>query len=112
IQKRIDDAPIEITISLLTPFVAYPPAEQLGLSGVLAVVTTGMYHGWRIPEMTSSRTRLQAVPVWQMIEFLLNGVIFLLIGLQLPAVVGHLPGHPALQLVRYAVLMSVAVIFI
>jgi Na+/H+ antiporter len=112
IQKRIDDPPIEITISLLTPFAAYLPAEQLGMSGVLAVVTIGLYHGWRIPEITSSRTRLQAGPVWQMIEFLLNGFIFLLIGLQLPAVVGHLTGHPALQLVRYAVLMSVTVIFI
>src|SRR2546430_1450874 len=97
IQKFIDDPPIEITISLLTPFAAYLPAEQLGVSGVLAVVTTGLYHGWRIPEFTSSRTRLQAGPVWRMIEFLLNGFIFLLIGLQLPAVVGHLTGHPASQ---------------
>jgi len=61
---------------------------------VLAVVTTGLYHGWRIPEITSSRTRLQAGPVWQMIEFLLNGFIFLLIGLQLPEVVRHLSIAP------------------
>src|SRR6266496_2838418 len=89
IQKRIDDAPIEITLSLLTPFAAYLPAEQFGVSGVLAVVTTGLYHGWRIPEMTTSRTRLAAGPVWRMVEFLLNGFIFLLIGLQLPAVLHH-----------------------
>jgi len=112
IQKRIDDAPIEITISLLTPFAAYLPAEQLGLSGVLAVVTTGLYHGWRIPEITSSRTRLQAGPVWQMIEFLLNGFIFLLIGLQLPEVVRHLSHRPISQLVLYAGLISVAVILV
>src|SRR6266404_713796 len=112
IQKPIDDAPIEITLSLLTPFAAYLPAEQLGLSGVLAVVTTGLYHGWRIPEMTSSRTRLQAGPVWRMVEFLLNGFIFLLIGLQLPAELHHLSGRAPSQLVWYAVLISIAVILI
>ena len=112
IQKRIDDAPIEITLSLLTPFAAYLPAEQFGLSGVLAVVTTGLYHGWRIPEMTTSRTRLQAGPVWRMVEFLLNGFIFLLIGLQLPAVLHHLSGRAPSQLVWYAVLISIAVILI
>src|SRR5467141_1802648 len=112
IQKRIDDAPIEITISLLTPFAAYLPAEQLGLSGVLAVVTTGLYHGWRIPEMTSSRTRLQSGPVWQMIEFVLNGFIFLLIGLQLPEVLRNLSGQPIAPLVGYAAAISLAVILI
>src|SRR6266436_5070568 len=110
--KRVDDAPVEITVSLLTPFAAYLLAEQLGISGVLAVVTTGLYHGWRIPEMTSSRTRLQAGPVWRMVEFLLNGFIFLLIGLQLPAVVHHLSGRAPSQLVWYAVLISIAVILI
>jgi CPA1 family monovalent cation:H+ antiporter len=110
IEKPIDDPPIEITLSLLTPFAAYLPAEQLHVSGVLAVVTAGLYHGWRIPEITSSRTRLQAGPVWEMVEFLLNGFIFLLIGLQLPEVWGHLSGHSIPQLVWYAVLISIAVI--
>src|ERR1043166_834908 len=101
IQKPIDDPPVEITISLLTPFAAYLPAEQLGVSGVLAVVTTGLYHGWRLPEITTSRTRLQAGPIWEMIEFLLNGFIFLLIGLQLPEVLRHLPGRSIPHLVWY-----------
>src|SRR5258706_970093 len=112
IQKQIDDPPVEITISLLTPFAAYLPAEQLGVSGVLAVVTTGLYHGWRIPEFTSSRTRLQAGPVWQMIEFVLNGFIFLLIGLQLPEVLRNLSGQPIAPLLRYAAAISLAVILI
>src|SRR4051812_43316014 len=99
IQKRIDDPPIEITLSLLTPFAAYLPAERLGLSGVLAVVTTGLYHGWRLPEFTTYRSRLQAGPVWQMIEFLLNGFIFLLIGLELPSVLEALKGRSIPQLV-------------
>jgi Na+/H+ antiporter len=112
IMQPIDDPPIEITISLITPFAAYLPAEQLGVSGVLAVVTTGLYHGWHVPEMTSSRTRLQAGPVWQMVEFLLNGFIFLLIGLQLPAVLERLKGYSLGQLVRYAVIISLAVTLI
>src|SRR5437899_8815388 len=112
IQKPIDDPPIEITLSLLTPFAAYLPAEQLGVSGVLAVVTVGLYHGWRIPEITSSRTRLQAGPVWEMVEFLLNGFIFLLIGLQLLEVWGHLSGHSIPQLVWYAFVIGLAVLII
>src|SRR6266496_406156 len=112
IEKPIDDPPIEITISLLTPFAAYLPAEQLGVSGVLAVVTAGLYHGWRIPEITSSRTRLQAGPVWEMVEFLLNGFIFLLIGLQLPEVLRHLSGRSIPQLVWYAFVISLAVIIL
>jgi CPA1 family monovalent cation:H+ antiporter len=110
IQKPIDDPPIEITISLLTPFVAYLPAEQLQVSGVLAVVTCGLYHGWRIPELTSSRTRLRAGPVWEMVEFLLNGFIFILIGLQLPEVLRRLSGRSIPQLVWYAAVISLAVI--
>ena len=81
---------MQITISLLTPFAAYLPAEQLGLSGVLAVVTSGLYIGWRSPLMITARTRLEAFAFWRMVVFLLNGIIFILIGLQLPAVVGGL----------------------
>src|SRR5205814_8847427 len=101
-----------IPISVRTPFAAYLPAQQLVVSGVLAVVSAGLYHGWRIPEMTTSRTRLQAGPVWQMIEFLLNGFIFLLIGLQLPEVLRHLSGHSMAELFSYAAAISVAVIII
>lgn len=112
ILKPIEDPPIEITLSLLTPFTAYLGAEQLQVSGVLAVVAAGLYHGWRIPEFTSSRTRLQAGPVWEMIEFLLNGFIFLLIGLQLPEVLRRLSGRSISQLLWYATAISLAVIII
>jgi monovalent cation/hydrogen antiporter len=112
LQRRLEDPPIEITLALLTPFAAYLPAERLGLSGVLAVVTTGLYHGWRSPEITSSRTRLQAGPVWDMLEFLLNGCVFLLIGLQLPAVVQALSNHSKWQLFGYAAAVSLAAILV
>jgi Na+/H+ antiporter len=112
--KRVDDAPIEITVSLLTPFVAYLSAERLGISGVLAVVTAGLYLGWRTPEILSYRTRLQAGPVWEMVEFLLNGFVFILIGLQLPEVLSGLPesDYSFGKLVGYALIISFAVIVI
>src|SRR5207302_9009759 len=112
--KRVDDAPIEITVSLLTPFAAYLPAERLGVSGVLAVVTAGLYLGWRTPEITNFRTRLQGGPVWEMVEFLLNGFVFILIGLQLPEVLRALSADaiPLRQLVWYALVISLAVILI
>jgi Na+/H+ antiporter len=104
--KRVDDAPIEITVSLLTPFVAYLSAEHLGVSGVLAVVTAGLYLGRRMPELLTFKTRLQGGPVWEMVEFILNGFVFILIGLQLPEVLHALSGHdiPIHQLVWYALL--------
>jgi Na+/H+ antiporter len=112
--KRVDDAPIEITVSLLTPFAAYLLAEHLGVSGVLAVVTAGLYLGRRMPELLTFKTRLQSGPVWEMVEFLLNGFVFILIGLQLPEVLHALSGHdiPIHQLVWYALLISLAVILI
>jgi Na+/H+ antiporter len=112
VQKRINDPPVEITFSLITPFAAYLSAEEAGVSGVMAVVATGLYHGWRIPEFTSSRTRLQAGPIWRMIEFLLNGIIFLLIGLQLPEVITGLHGYSKAQLLTYGCLLSASVILI
>jgi CPA1 family monovalent cation:H+ antiporter len=112
--KRVDDAQIEITVSLLTPFVAYLLAERLGLSGVLAVVTTGLYLGMRMPELLTFRTRLQSGPVWEMLEFLLNGFVFILIGLQLPEVLSTLSGRSISvgKLIWYALLISLAVILI
>jgi CPA1 family monovalent cation:H+ antiporter len=112
--KRVDDAPIEITVSLLTPFVAYLSAERLGVSGVLAVVTAGLYLGWRLPELLTFKTRLQGGPVWEMVEFLLNGFVFILIGLQLPEVLIALSKGtvPIPRLIWYALFISVAVIVI
>jgi CPA1 family monovalent cation:H+ antiporter len=115
VQRRLDDPPVQITISILTPFAAYLPAEHLGVSGVLAVVTTGLYLGWRSPEIINSRMRLQSFPVWEMIVFLLNGLVFILIGLQLREILANLtgPGHfPISRLCWYAALISLLVILV
>jgi monovalent cation/hydrogen antiporter len=110
IQARLDDPPVQVTISLLTPFAAYLPADRLGLSGVLAVVTAGLYLGWRAPEIVNARMRLQSFPVWGMVEFLLNGFIFILIGLQLPEVIGNLASRSKWELAWHAFVISAAVI--
>ena len=113
--KRVDDAPIEITVSLLTPFVAYLAAEHVHVSGVLSVVTAGLYIGRQTPLILSYRTRLQGGPVWSMLEFLLNGFVFILIGLQLPEILQALSEHKDYtisQLVGYSLIISVAVIVV
>jgi len=110
VQSRLNDPPVQTTLSLLTPFAAYLPADHLGLSGVLAVVSTGLYTGWRAPEVVSARTRLQVGPFWEMIVFLLNGLVFILIGLQLPEVMGRLAGQSRLLLLEDAVVVCGAVI--
>jgi len=94
------------------PFVAYLAAELIGVSGVLAVVTAGLHLGTRSAEILTFKTRLQMGPVWDMLEFLLNGFVFLLIGLQLPEVLRLLSADPVpiATLVRDAVLISLAVI--
>lgn len=110
IQRRLDDPSVQTTISLLTPFVCYLAAEAVETSGVLAVVVCGLYYGWRAPEFVSSRFRLRAFPVWEMVQFLLNGIIFILIGLQLPDVIAALSGRSLGEVVWYAAVILVPLI--
>jgi monovalent cation/hydrogen antiporter len=84
---------VENSISLLTPFLAYIPADWLGLSGVLAVVAVGLYLGRQGPRIVSAATRVQAESMWSMIQFLLESFIFMLIGLELPYVLRALGQH-------------------
>ncbi len=81
--RRLDDSTIETAISLLTPYVAYIPAEHLGVSGVLAAVTAGGYLGWHSPRLFSPATRLRSRNVWDAVLFVLNGLVFVLMGLEL-----------------------------
>ncbi len=116
VQRRIEDPAIEITLSFLVPYAIYLVAEgltentPLPVSGVLAVAVAGIYAGWRSPEMFSATTRIQAFAVWQVMLFVLNGLVFILIGLQLPAIRQGLDGQSVGQLVGVAVLISVALI--
>src|SRR4051794_4848707 len=83
IRRRIDNPPVEVTIALLSGYFAYLPASALSVSGVLAVVTVGVYMGWRTPELTSVQTRLDGAALWQILTFVVNALLFGLVGLQL-----------------------------
>jgi len=92
VRERLDDPPVEITIALFSGYAAYLPAEQLGLSGVTAAVAIGLYMGSQTSRLTNSTVRMQGDAVWQIINFLLNSILFLLIGLQLPTILDDLRG--------------------
>jgi CPA1 family monovalent cation:H+ antiporter len=111
VQGRLDDPPVQTTISLLTPFTAYLLAERLEVSGVLAVVAAGMYLGWHSTAL-SARTRLQALAFWEMVAFFLNGFIFIMIGLQMPDILQKLNHEPLSRLTTYGLLISATVILV
>src|ERR671928_250844 len=102
IRKRTTDAHVSITISLLTGYAAFVPADAIGASGVLATVTAGIYMGIRGPQILPARTRLQGYFVWDILDFLVNAILFVLIGLQLRMVVEALDGYSAGTLGGYA----------
>ena len=110
IRARIDDPPTEITISILSGYAAYLPAEHLGASGVIAAVTTGLYMGWHTPQLTTPLMRLQGVAIWEILTFLLNAILFLLVGLQLPGVLENLSGRTTGELIVWGALVSAVVI--
>jgi len=110
LRRRLDDPPLEITISLLSGYFAYLPAQAAGVSGVLAAVTVGVYMGWHTPELTSAQTRLQGIAVWEIVFFVLNALLFALIGLQLPGILDALSGRTTGTLIGYAALVTAAVI--
>lgn len=110
VRARIDDPPTEITISVLSGYAAYLPAEELGASGVIAAVTIGLYMGWHTPQLTTPLMRLQGVAIWEILTFLLNAVLFLLVGLQLPNVLDELSGRATGDLILWALAVSLVVV--
>jgi monovalent cation/hydrogen antiporter len=112
VQKRLDDPPVQTMFSLLTPYLAYFSGEAIHVSGILAVVIAGIYYGWRAPRILSGRMRLQALPVWEMVVFILNGVLFMLIGLQLPQVIHSLAPGSATHVAKLAILVVVVMVLV
>ena len=110
IRRRIDDIPVEITIALLSGYAGYVPAEAVHASGVLAAVTVGIVVGWKAPEISTASMRLQGYAVFEILVFLLNALLFVLIGLQLPMILDELSGEPAGQLLWWCVAISLVVI--
>lgn len=95
----ITDAPIEITLSLVTPYIAYLSAEGIHASGVLATVACGLYLGRKNSETLSMHARLDSSAVWRTIDFLLNGFVFVVIGLQLPFILAEIRGRSMAELI-------------
>jgi monovalent cation/hydrogen antiporter len=110
VRRRIQDPALAITVSLMSGYFAYLPAMAIGVSGVLAAVTIGIYMGWYTPELTTWQTRLQGLAVWEITFFVLNALLFVLIGLQLPLIVDALSGYSPQRLVGYAAVVSLAVV--
>jgi monovalent cation/hydrogen antiporter len=110
IRKRTADAQVSVTISLLTGYAAFVPADAIGASGILATVTAGIYMGIRGPQILPARTRLQGYFVWDIVDFVINAILFVLIGLQLRVVVDGLSGYSASTLGGYALAVTGVVV--
>jgi Na+/H+ antiporter len=109
VRKRTEDAEVSLTISLLTGYAAFVPANAIGASGVLAVVTAGIFVGIRSARILTPRIRLQSGEVWNLLNFLVNAALFVLIGLQLRIVVKGLD-QSAATLAGYALAVSAVVV--
>ena len=110
IRKRTHDTQMSVTFSLLTGYAAFLPAEAAGVSAVLATVTAGIYVGIRAPQILPARVRLQSYFVWDIFDFVVNTILFILIGLQLHTIINGLDGFSAVDLGVYALVVSGAVI--
>jgi len=109
-ENRIDDGPIEIVVSILVPYATYLGANALNASGVLAVIACGLYLSRKSSHFFSPSVRIQANAVWESLTFVLNGLVFVLIGLQLPYVLGGIREYSLRQLIFYGLFFSLIVI--
>jgi len=113
LHKKIENnSVVETSLTLLAPFVSYLAAEQFHMSGMLAVVSTGLVMSWRSPEVFSYQTRMRTRVVWDTLVFLLQGFVFILIGLQLPTIIKDLGDYPFLQILGYGLLISLVTIVV
>jgi Na+/H+ antiporter len=110
IHRRVTEPLIDNSVSLLAPWVVYVPAEQLHASGVVAVVVTGLYLGHRYPTLMSAASRLQMDAFWRMVKFVLEGTVFLLVGLQLRFIVHELNAPFPLVVEATVVVLAVVVV--
>ena len=112
VRGYLDDPRLETTVSLVTPFVAYLGPEYFGATGVLATAVAGLVVNSRGPLMISAETRLHSRPIWEMIDFWLNGILFLLLGLQFRAVLGNIPDERMREYVTVALAIGFAAIML
>jgi CPA1 family monovalent cation:H+ antiporter len=111
-KKFVCDPIIETTLTFLTPFAAYLLAEHFHFSGVLAVVTTGLYLSFRSGQIFTHQSRVMSTTVWEVVVYILNGLIFILIGLQLRQIMDGIGDYSTPSLVLWGVSISLVVIVI
>src|SRR3954469_2257027 len=109
LRRIVTDPALDVALSVLTPFVAYVPAEEAGASGVLATVVAGLYIGARSLDIIEPGTRLRTRAFWDATAFLLDGLLFVLIGLQVPSIIERIPNHDLLKLSADALLIAAVV---
>ncbi len=110
LERFVDNGPIELVLSLIVPYAAYLAAEEAKASGVLAVVASGLYLSRQSAEFFSPSVRLQVWNGWEAITFMLNGIVFLLIGLQMPYVLAGITDYSMVSLVEYGIIFSLMLI--
>jgi len=106
------DSVIDVTLTFLAPFASYLLAEHFHFSGVLAVVTTGLYLSFRSGQIFTNESRIMAYSVWEVVIFILNSLIFILLGLQLRSVMEGIKEYPSGALALYGIVLSVVVILV
>jgi CPA1 family monovalent cation:H+ antiporter len=111
-KKFVCDPIIEVTLTFLTPFAAYLLAEHFHFSGVLAVVSTGLYLSYRAGEIFSHQSRIMAVTVWDVVAYILNGLIFILIGLQMRQIMMGIGEYSTASLLLWGGMISLVVIVV
>ena len=112
LHRHIGDPFIEVLVSLMIPYGAYIAAESAHLSGVLAVVAAGLFRGRHAPKIVSAEMRILARSVWNILVFMLNSLIFILIGIELRVIIGRLDGFSPGELAWYAFAVSAAAILV
>jgi CPA1 family monovalent cation:H+ antiporter len=110
ILRRLDDPPIEVLISLVIPFIAYLPADRLGLSGVLAAVAAGLVIGSRLGKVLTPSSRVLWLSTWKMVGFVLNGFVFVLVGAELPGILRAVGSRPPAEVLGQVALVCVVVV--
>ncbi|WP_280517376.1 Na+/H+ antiporter [Niastella yeongjuensis] len=103
---------IDAAFTLITPYLMYITAEHFHVSGVLAVVAGGLFLTYRSPDIFSYEARIQVLGLWDTLVFLLNGIVFILIGLQLPEIIKGMETYSVGQAISYAIIISLATIII
>jgi Na+/H+ antiporter len=110
LRRWVNDPLIEIILSILTPFLAFWPPVHLGGSGVLATVTAGLYVSWNGPRLINPKTRLQGIFFWEFLIYVIEGMVFLITGLQARVILSRIDHYPLSQLAASALVIVLTVI--